>query len=522
MPIEWFQTIADVISGNAKAYGPRIALASAGRTTTFAAFHDRVAALSEYLLTHGVDGGARVLILSRNRIEYLEAVCVSAFGLISVPVNWRLSPGEIGYIIEDSKPDAIIADAEFSEVVDGLLQDAKRPLMICFDGERADWRCYADIVAQPSRSTCKTLPSAEDTACIVYTSGTTGAPKGVELSHRGLMANCRAAIRGVLQLTDRDVTLAMMPFFHVGGLWYHLFPSFAAGCETHVLRDFEPNVVLSEIARHRVTNIHVVPTMLHGLTAARGLSQMDISSLRIIFYAASSIPLNVLREAIAAFPESAFVQGYGSTEGGMVSCLTPAAHLRAVSDPTFELKLTSCGRPLPGVEVELSSDGAGEILVRSEGTMARYWRKQEATEAALRDGWLRTGDLGHIDQDGYLYISDRKSDLIITGGENVFPREVEDVLERHPDIAEVAVFDLPDEKWVQRVVAAVVPHPNHICVGSDVIAFARARLAHYKCPREIFIVRELPRNGAGKVLRKSLRTAFGQSTAREARENSDG
>ena len=253
--------------------------------------------------------------------------------------------------------------------------------------------------------------------------------------------------------------------------------------------------------------------MIHGLLENPSFESTDVSSLRLIFYGASSIPPAVLSRAMEVFPSTGFVQGYGSTEAGMITSLSEADHRKAVQ-PTYQHLLLSCGRPLPGVDVQMMhvSDDLHEIGVRSEMSMKQYWANPEASRKARHEGVLLTGDLGSRDEEGYLYVQDRRSDMIVTGGENVYPSEVESVLLEDDRLADVAVFDLPDDKWVQKVVAAVIPRLGVKVDASAVIERARHHLAGFKSPKEIFVVDSLPRNAAGKVLRKELRKIFASRT----------
>ncbi len=508
-----FQVIGDVFRLNAERFGEKPAFVQPdGKSCTFAALGERVVRLVNVLRDSGLKAGDRVAILARNRIEYVEAYGVSAGGFIALPLNWRLSPQELSGVLENAQPAALLVESSFIPVIEAMR--AALPFVshfISFDAPPSGWQSYEALLSGASSAPLEARVSPGDTACLLYTSGTTGAPKGAELIHRSLLLNCETATREMFDLTDRDVTLAPMPFFHVGGMWYHLFPSFAAGATTVIMPQFDPRGVLELMARHRVTNTHLVPTMIHTLLEQPNLAAFDLTSLRRIFYAASSMPTDTLKRATAAFA-CGFAQGYGSTEAGVVTCLTPDDHRRAAMDR--EGLLLSCGRPLKSVELRLAppdqadGEGIGEVLVRSPMTMARYWRNPDATAGALQDGWLRTGDLGRMDEEGYLYILDRKSDMIVTGGENVYPREVEEVMLQDVDIAEVAVFDLPDARWVQKVVAAVVL--RNADVAPDVIlARVRNKITGYKCPKDLFITDTLPKNAAGKILRKTLREIYG-------------
>lgn len=513
------QVIGEVYRHNAARYGDKPAfIMPDGRARSFAQLCDRVQRLCAALFDCGLRPGDRVGILSRNRIEYVEAYGVSAAGLIALPLNWRLAPRELQIVLENARPEALIVDAAFMPVIDEMrtaLPFVRR--LIGFDGAGPGFDSYETMLRGAMAAPLDVAVSPVDTACLLYTSGTTGIPKGAELIHRSLLLNSEAAIHEMFGLTDSDVTLAPMPFFHVGGMWYHLFPSFAAGCTTVIMPQFDPQSSLELMARHRVTNTHLVPTMIHTLLEQKNLGSFDLSALRVMFYAASSMPVETLNRATETF-DCDFAQGYGSTEAGAVTCLTAQDHKRARAERSG--LLLSCGRPLRNVDIRLAppdnaqDDGIGEIMVRSPMTMARYWQNPETTARTIEDGWLHTGDLGRMDEDGYLYILDRKNDMIVTGGENVYPREVEDVLLQDHDIAEVAVFDLPDPRWVQKVVAAVVL--RNASAPDLLLQRAREKLAGYKCPKEIFVTDALPKNAAGKVLRKALRETYCAQVAAEA------
>ncbi len=508
--------IADVFRANATARPDKIAFVTAdGRKRTFLELDARSRRLVGGLRGKGLVAGDRVAMLSKNCIEYIEFYSISACGFIPMPLNWRLSPRELAVILEDSQPRLVICHADFEKTLREALELLSYvPEVLMFSNEKSVSSGYESLIASAS-PVDEIVSKPEDTACLLYTSGTTGKPKGAELTHRGLLQNARAAVGEVLHLREDDVALVPMPLFHVGGMWYHLFGSFLAGCTTVLTTEFEPRMVLAALASHRVTNTHLVPTALHAVLGQPDFRQYDLSQLRIMYYAASSMPVELLRRAMAALAHCSFIQGYGSTEAGMVSWLSEEDHRRAVQ-PGNEHLLLSCGKALTGVTVGLAGaqDGIGEIVVRSSATMARYWNNPEATADAIRGGGLRTGDLGRCDAEGFIYIVDRKNDMIVTGGENVYPREVEDVLFRHPAIAEAAVFDLPDPRWVQRVVAAVVLHDGAAESADSLIATLKPQLAGYKCPKQIFIAGDLPKNGAGKVVRRLLRERYaGQAKA---------
>jgi len=283
-----------------------------------------------------------------------------------------------------------------------------------------------------------------------------------------------------------------------------------------VLPEFDAGEVLRHLQDRRITNVHLVPTMIAALLGHPAVATADLAHVRLIFYAASSMPPDLLKRAMQAFPGCGFSQSFGSTEAGVVTVLTPEDHERART-PEGERLLQSCGRPFTGREVRVvdaddrpvAQGTVGEVEVRTSGAMRGYWLDDAATAAALKDGWLKTGDLAYFDAEGYLYIVDRKNDMVVTGGENVFPTEVEAHLYADPEVKEAAVFGIPDPMWVEKVVAAVVLQPGSTATADDLIARLRLRLAPYECPKAIFFTSSLPKNALGKVLRKELRKQYG-------------
>lgn len=507
-----FTSVGDVAARNAERFGEHTAFEDDFRTISFAALHARALALRAALSAAGIQKGERVALLSRNRIECLEVFLSSDLGVLVVPINWRLGVEEIAFILKDCNPAILIIEPEFRSVIDQAqlgLTTIQRRIIFSDDGQGV-WEPYEDVIRHGVRSSISSdTVNLSDPACIVYTSGTTGRPKGALLSHSGLLSSSNSIAEEMLDLGPQDVSLAVMPFFHVGGMWFHCFPSFASGAKTIIQAAFHPDDVLDAITAHGVTNVHLAPTMVGDLLDRPG-TEAASASLKRIYYAASPMPVATLKRAMAQFPQSDFFQSYGSTESGPATWLGPAEHKEAL-DGNQE-RLNSCGRPFAGVEVQLVDSGEGvpkpskigELAVRSNCTMEGYWENPEATVETLEDGWVATGDLGRCDSDGFFFIVDRKNDMIITGGENVYPSEVEDVLCGLPGIAEAAVIGVPDDRWVERVVACVVAGDDVELVADRLIRDCKQRLSGYKCPKEILFVHSLPKNAAGKVLRRRL------------------
>jgi acyl-CoA synthetase (AMP-forming)/AMP-acid ligase II len=512
-------TLADVLRLNAEVHPYKIAFeAPPRRSVTFLAFNERVNQLNHAVAALGLKKGARVAILSRNCAEYVEVYGLSKCGLIVVPLNWRLAAAELTKLLLHSAPKLLIVDEEHCALIDSIRESLQCiEHFVRFGAASVGWRSYEDLIAVEQTSEPEGCALANDVLCLIYTSGTTGDPKGVAITHGAALGNCRAAAQ-MLGLNESDRTMAVMPLFHVGGMWYHLFPSFATGCTTLIVSHFLPASVFEAFETHRITNVHLVPTMIGELLAHPAAVSTDLSRLRLIFYAASSMPANILRRALRTFSSCGFLQSYGSTEAGVVTVLDPDDHRRA-SQPSGERLLLSCGRPLAGRNVRIVDDSdcvlvgnaVGEIEVQSPDLMQGYWLDDQGTSASFRDGWLKTGDLGYVDAEGYLYIVDRKKDMIVTGGENVFPTEVEGYLYRDHNVLEAAVFGIPDSRWVERVVAAVVLKPGSRISAEELISGLRGHIATYKCPKSIFFVPTLPKSGAGKILRKELRSRYGNS-----------
>lgn len=482
------------------------------RIETYKELNSHVLKLCAVVTAKGIQPGARVAVLSKNCIELAETFGLARQGLIVVPLNWRLAPEEIHALLDDCSPEAIFVDRTHLSIVREHLGNMPQiKLLGCYDGQEGEFVAYEDLLASPAEAVPEASISASDPLCIIYTSGTTGRPKGAILSHGGALANMRMALAELLQLRAGDRVLATMPFFHVGGLWYHFFASVASGCETTILPEFDPATVLDVLATDRVSVVHLVPTMVSALISSEEFEKKDLTALRRVFYAGSPMPTALLRRAMKALPDCEFLQAYGSTEAGVISALTPVDHQQALLDDSSNL-LQSCGRPVEGAEVRISDAGGpqniGEIEVRSQAVILGYWNNPEASDAIRSGDWVRTGDLGYLDQDGYLFLVDRKNDMIVTGGENVYPTEVEEHLARIQGVSEAAVFSTPHPRWIEQVTAAVVPVEGTMLDEAALIARLKVELAHYKCPKRIFFTQELPKNGVGKVLRARLRDRY--------------
>jgi acyl-CoA synthetase (AMP-forming)/AMP-acid ligase II len=500
--------------------GSKVAFADAERDVSFADFERRVNRLVDGFHQLGLRRGDRVALLSRNCVSAVECVAACRAGFIVVPLNWRLGTGELLALLRDCAPTALVCDGEWAGIADAdIVPHIELPVRVVFGPARAGWRSFEAVIAEGNEAAAHPDATCDETALLIYTSGTTGTPKAARISHAGLLANGIASAREAIGVTDRDTILCVMPMFHVGGLCYYLLPSYMAGA-TSVLRPmFQVDDLVDSLERLAITNVHLVPTMVADLVAHPRAAQAAARLQRIV-YAGSSMPVALLERAMRVLGSCAFSQSYGSTEGGIITTLGPEEHRRAAASGEHAHLLQSCGRPLSGTDLRVvDAEGnecpigtPGEVLVRSDRTMAGYWNLPEKT-AELRVGeHLRTGDIGYRDGEGYFYLIDRKGDMIVTGGENVFPSEVEQALHRHPDVAEAAVFGVADARWIEKVVAAVVLRPGSEATSASITQHLKQHLASYKCPKTIHIVPELPRTGVGKVSRKHLRQIYGAAT----------
>ncbi len=510
-------TIGDLIREQAAAIGDRTAFTYEGADVSYAQLDAAASKVANALIAEGIGPGDRVAILDKNTLELFELLFGTAkIGAVLCPVNWRLTPPEVTHVVNDAQTKLLVVGPDFYSVLDECERDLTTVQRILAVGDHPRHDTYADWRdAQPDTDPGVTT-EPDDVAIQFYTSGTTGLPKGAMLSSRNL-ASLVAPANEALGLGDDTVSLVAMPLFHVAGAGWALFGLYN-GARNVMLREVDLPAILAAISEHRITHAVLVPAVMQFLLMTPGIEDLDCSSLRLIVYGASPIAEEVLIASMDRFGCD-FVQAYGLTEtGGGVVLLHPEDH-----DPggPRSHRLQAAGRPMRGVElrivgdadVELPTGEIGEVWIRSPSTMLGYWNQPDATSAAITaDGWFRSGDAGFVDADGYLYIRDRVKDMIISGGENVYPAEVESALMAHPAIADVAVIGVPDDRWGETVKAIVVPatgaDADRAALERDVLAWSRDRLAGYKCPTSIDWIEMLPRNPSGKILKRELRAPY--------------
>jgi acyl-CoA synthetase (AMP-forming)/AMP-acid ligase II len=491
-----------------------------GRRITFAALDEMVRRLANGLRhEHGLEQGDRVAILSKNSIEYqaLYFACGRA-GLIAQPLNWRLSTEELGRIVVDGEPKTIIIAAEFADVGAELRERAEVEHWLQY-GEEGDGSFEALLErASDEEPEWSATVGDDDPLFILYTGGTTGESKGALHSHKSVFM-------GMLNQTVAE-RIVPSDVYMLTGQMYHIPIVLAMNYLQHgcplVLINFEPKLALEVIQQERVSAFLGITTMLNWMMAVEDFDSYDLSSLRNIQYGGGPMPSTVVRAALEAFP-CTLIQGYGQTEGTTMTFLPQEVHEEAVQGIN-EHRLKSCGQPGFVTEVRLvDPDGndvprdgttSGEIIVRSEANMLRYWNKPEETAKTLRDGWMWTGDIATWDEDRFVYIVDRAKDMIISGGENIYSVQVEEAISTHPAVLECAVIGIPDDEWGEAVKAVVVLKPGQSATEQEIIDQARKHLAGYQKPRSVDFVDALPKAPTGKLLKRKLRDPYWEDQER--------
>ncbi|MGD8522138.1 MAG: long-chain-fatty-acid--CoA ligase [Desulfobacterales bacterium] len=511
-------TFADIIYRNALLYPDSEAFVCGSHRTSFSSFNEQVNRLVHGLQAAGVQKGEVVGILSWSRLEYCEVFgAAMKGGFLLAHFNPRLQAEELTHVINDAEARVIFLGHEFIEIIDSLRQRLlKTKIFVVFGNEAELMRAYEDFLkTQPMEEPDVTL-NEDDPLVIFYTSGTTGLPRGAIYTHKQKMENvCMKALDIGADFGDRHLVVLQM--FHTGGD-SHVWPFFLRGGCNVIIADpsFDPVVTLQTIAEEQITDVHIVPTQLVSLLNLPGIEDYDLGKLKRIWYAASPMPTEVLKRGISVFGPI-FIQGYGLSESGPHSTvLNQASHRRSSLSAQEPGVLASCGQPCVGVHIRIIDEAGGdvkareigEIIIKSRRNMSGYWRNPDATQKAIKNGWLYTGDMGYYDEQGYIYIADRKKDMIVTGGENVYPKEVEEVLYRHPAVLEAAVIGIPDDYWVERVHALVVLRQGAQASAEEIMDFCKSHIAHYKAPKGVEFLESLPKNPQGKILKKEIRKRY--------------
>lgn len=509
-------TLGDMIENNAQRFPDDTAFVFQDKRPTHREFAARARRLGSAWYRRGARRQDRIGILAMNCLEFCEVYGASELaGFITATVNYRLAPPEMAFIIADSAPRILVFEKQYAEVIGALRPQLKSVETYVCIGAAPDWaENYEAVVASGDPAGAPIRSTEEDLSALVYTSGTTGRPKGCMRGQREDV--CGAEILGSDMLcTPADRFLLMMPLFHIGAKILQMAQHWRAG--TVVLhRNFDPELILETIEAERITVAHMAPTMIQTLLESPSIGKRDVSSLRMIVYAAAPMPTPVLRHGLQVFG-NVFQQQYGQTEGPGTTLL--CHQHRPDGTPEDIRRLGSVGQASPSVQIRIVGEDdvdcragePGEILIHSGAMMRGYWNNSAATIETLRNGWVHTGDVGKLDEDGFLYLVDRKKDMIISGGENIYSREVEEALVQHPAVSESAVIGVADEKWGESVRAIIVLRRGQIASADELIAHCLTLIASYKKPRSIIFVEELPKLPSGKVNKVALRQNHGHA-----------
>lgn len=493
---------------------------------TWKEFNERINRLANSLLKMGIKRGDHVAILMENCHRYIELYYAMAkAGIIPVPLNFRLHPNELKYIIENSESIGLIVESEYKEVAVKLKPELKNVKYYISTIDRIEgMEYYEDLIKKGSPEDPRIEIDENEMVFLLYTGGTTGLPKGVMLSHRNILNwVIDALLLGLgdpkTRATPDDATVFILPAFHIS-VWPVFVHHFIGAKAIMIRRPTELKLILEAIQKEKATHMNAVPTVYFLLLYTPDLKKYDLSSIRWFSYAGAPFPEEVLKKCIEVFGPI-FAQGLGATEGGPWTFLLPGEHVLEGPESVTK-KLRSAGRESVLCEAKILDEKGnevrpgeiGELVVKTKSTMLGYWKNPEKTAEVLRNGWYWTGDLGRMDEDGYIYLVDRKADMIKSGGERVYPFEVENVLFKHPSVAEAIVVGAPDPKWGERVHAAIYLKPEYKekykgkeeMLKKEIIDFCHQHLAGYKCPKTIdFWTEPLPKTAVGKLLRKDVK-----------------
>jgi len=508
------RSIADVARHHGRVRPDAAALSCEGRNTTWAELDRLSNRVACGLRESGSTGIAAYL--GRNREPFVEAFYGSVkAGWVLSAINWRLAPREVAYILNDLEPAILFVESEFLNGVEEIRAEIAVPEIVCLDADVPGLERYAAWRDRRPERDPKAETAPDTVVMIVYTSGTTGHPKGAQITSDNLMATLRfyeATGEDYFRSNADDVHVAFQPFFHIGGSEL-VFQFGYYGCLSVLMPDFDVGGFLDIVERHNVRRVALPPTVINMILDHPRVDSADLSRIRFISYGGSPITPALLRRAAKRWNAS-FIGLFGQTEStGMGTYLPPHEH-----SPDGAEHMASVGHPLPGMELKIveleggrhqPAGQAGEICLRGDSTMAGYWRNPEATAKTLdADGWLHTGDVGYLDEEGYLYLKDRVKDMIISGGENIYSAEVETAVAEHPAVNSVAVIGVPDELWGEAVKAIVVLHPGARATEREIIDFAAKQIARYKRPKSVDFVDELPRSANNKILKRELRARY--------------
>ncbi|MFC2051196.1 class I adenylate-forming enzyme family protein [Chloroflexota bacterium] len=492
-----------------------------GKRYTFSQLNERVNRIGNALSNLGVQKGDRVAMLQVNTNQCVEVYfAVAKIGAIYVPLNFRARGNELTYMLDSSESSALFAGERYIDLVDSIKPNLNSVnTFVSLDSPHEGMLYYEDMIASSPADEIFTEIGDDDTTILMYTAGTTGFPKGVMLSHNSFAVYVLENVSPADPVSE-DRNILTVPLYHVAGI-QAMMAAIYGGRTLVMERQFEPKEWMELVEAEKVNRAMMVPTMLKQLMGHADFSKYDLSSLKVITYGAAPMPLEVIKRAVDLFPGVGFINAFGQTEtASTITTLSPEDHDITGTDEVKEKKLkrlSSIGRPMPDIEMKIVDEEGnklpqgevGEIVARGPRVMSGYWKDQEKTEKTIdKDGWVHTGDMGYVDEDGYFFLAGRATDMIIRGGENISPEEVEGVMHSHPKIDECAVIGIPDEDWGEVPMCVVVLKKGATATPDELMEHCRANLASFKRPRSVVFREELPRNTMGKILKRALREQY--------------
>jgi acyl-CoA synthetase (AMP-forming)/AMP-acid ligase II len=521
MKIPENQTIQELFEWRFERTPKAVAHKFLDRETTYEELNIYSNQIANGLINLGCKSDSRIAYYGKNSDYFFEfLIGTLKSNTVAVGVNWRLAPPEVSYVLNDSKSEVLFVGEEFYPIIDQILEDLPNvKKVIAVDGNHTKyedfitWRDSQDILSTGLKS------SDQDDILQLYTSGTTGHPKGVQLTNRNFAA-ANESIDGIVPFEEGTTNLVCMPGYHVAGtnwgIWGYIF-----GCRNIIIADIDPGLILELIEQEKIRSTLFVPAVILFLISHPNALTTDYSSLNFVLYGASPIADDTILKA-KEIMQCDLYQVYGLTETtGAITIMMPEDH-----DPK-KGKLRSCGKALKGVELKIVDENGkdlktgeiGEVISKSDLNMKGYWNKPDATKESIVNGWFYSGDAGFFDDEGYLFIHDRVKDMIVSGGENIYPAEVENALMSHKEILDAAVVGIPDDKWGESVIGFVVIEESTNLSEEEIISYARTQIAAYKCPKSIEFIKELPRNPSGKILRRELRDPYWEGIDRKVSGN---
>ena len=514
--------IGEILGVNAMNFPEKTALIMGEERSTYRQMNAESNRIANALIRDGAEEGFRVAVLEKTSARSIQMIFgVAKVGATLVMINNLLRPREVEFILQDCDPSLLFVGEEFIDPVLSIRE--KLPSIqryISLGKGIAGVVSFSEWIREASSDNPARKIREDTVFTLLYTAGTTGVPKAAVYTHGGFWQNLLSTVIDTSGMGYDEIWLGPVPLYHIGG-FATVIRAFLMS-NTLILRDsFDPETFLQTLEREKVTVLYAYPTMIHALVHHPEAKKYDYSSLRLVVYGGSAMPLSTLEKAFDVF-RCDFLQRYGATEccGSGISVLSPRDHRRAMDgDEKAKHRLASAGRPTLGTLVKIVNDNGveltapgslGEIVAKLNAPMEGYWRRPEDTKDALRDGWLYTGDMGMKDENGYLYIVDRKKDMIISGARNIYPREIEEILHSHPSILEAAVIGVPDEYWGESVKAIAVLRRGRKATEEEIISFCKENLASYKKPRYVEFVASLPKNPGGKIEKKELKRLYGK------------